>query len=63
MVLRNDWKTQQLDYVLAFPQAPAEQELYMKIPRGIKVESKTEYLRLNKICMDRSKPEGCGTYT
>jgi Reverse transcriptase (RNA-dependent DNA polymerase) len=43
MVLQNDWKTRQLDYVLAFPQAPAEQELYVKIPRGIKVESKTEY--------------------
>jgi Reverse transcriptase (RNA-dependent DNA polymerase) len=43
MVLQNDWKTRQLDYVLAFPQAPAERELYMKIPRGIKVESKTEY--------------------
>jgi Reverse transcriptase (RNA-dependent DNA polymerase) len=32
-----------LHYVLAFPQAPVEQELYMKIPRGIKVESETEY--------------------
>jgi hypothetical protein len=46
MVLRNDWKTQQLDCVLAFPQAPAEREreLYMKIPRGIKVESETVYV-------------------
>jgi Reverse transcriptase (RNA-dependent DNA polymerase) len=29
--------------VLAFPQAHAERELYMKIPRDIKVQSDTEY--------------------
>ena len=28
------WYTVQLDYVLAFPQAPAERELYMAIPKG-----------------------------
>ena len=28
------WKTTQLDYVLAFPQAPVEKELYMEIPKG-----------------------------
>ena len=33
MVLKNKWKTRQLDYVLAFPQAPAESEMYMKIPK------------------------------
>jgi hypothetical protein len=44
MVLRNGWKTRQLDYVLAFPQAPAERELYMKIPKGIKVETEEEYV-------------------
>jgi hypothetical protein len=30
----HDWKTTQIDYVLAFPQAPVEKELYMKIPQG-----------------------------
>ena len=35
MTLRNKWKTRQLDYVLAFPQAPVERELYMQIPKGI----------------------------
>ena len=44
MVLKNNWKTRQLDYVLAFPQAPAERELYMKIPKGIQVNSSTEYV-------------------
>ncbi len=28
------WYTVQLDYVLAFPQAPVERELYMAIPKG-----------------------------
>mgnify|MGYP006144094731 FL=1 len=44
MVLKNKWKTRQLDYVLAFPQAPAERELYMKIPKGIRVDSDVEYV-------------------
>ena len=32
------WHTKQLDYVAAFPQAPAERELYMKIPAGTQVQ-------------------------
>jgi Reverse transcriptase (RNA-dependent DNA polymerase) len=35
LVLRNQWKTKQLDYVLAFPQAPVERECYMHVPKGI----------------------------
>ena len=31
------WPTRQLDYVLAFPQAPNERELYMTIQKGYKV--------------------------
>ena len=30
------WYTQQIDYVLAFPQAPVEKETYMKIPNSLK---------------------------
>ena len=26
------WKTTQLDYIMAYPQAPVETELYMRIP-------------------------------
>jgi hypothetical protein len=34
----NRWTTLQIDYVMAFPQADAEtQDLYMKIPAGVKV--------------------------
>ncbi len=45
------WYTQQIDYVLAFPQAPVEKEIYMKAPKGFKVTGKNadDYvLRLNK---------------
>ncbi|CAJ1959006.1 unnamed protein product [Cylindrotheca closterium] len=31
------WHTRQIDYVLAFPQAPVEREIYMKIPGGFEV--------------------------
>ena len=33
----HNWHTRQLDYVLAFPQAPVERELYMEIPKGFQV--------------------------
>ena len=33
------WHTKQLDYVLAYPQAPVERDLYMKIPAGFKIEN------------------------
>ena len=28
------WKTTQINYVLAFPQAPVERDIYMEIPKG-----------------------------
>ena len=34
------WHTKQIDYVLAFPQAPVERPLYMEIPKGIEFEGK-----------------------
>ena len=34
----NGWHTKQIDHVLAFPQAPVEKELFMRIPRGFEVE-------------------------
>ena len=43
----NNWHTKQIDFVLAYPQAPVEVDnLYMKIPRGFEVEgaAKGEYL-------------------
>ena len=46
----NGWNTRQIDFVLAFPQAKPECDMYMEIPRGCNVEgSKRDYvLKLNK---------------
>jgi Reverse transcriptase (RNA-dependent DNA polymerase). len=38
----HNWHTVQLDYVLAFPQAPVEKEIYMEIPRGVKLSDRDE---------------------
>ena len=38
LVLVHSWQTKQLDYVLAFTQAPVNRNLYMKIPKGFEVE-------------------------
>lgn len=38
LAARHNWHTQQIDFVLAFTQAPIERELYLKIPRGFEVE-------------------------
>jgi hypothetical protein len=46
------WHTVQLDYVLAFPQAPIEREIYMEIPKGVKMsygdDPKDIVLKLNR---------------
>jgi hypothetical protein len=34
----HNWHTRQLDYVLAFPQAPVERTIYMNIPKGFQIE-------------------------
>lgn len=37
--LLNNWHTRQLDFAMAFPQAPVERELYiMEIPKGVNIE-------------------------
>ena len=45
------WHTQQIDYVLAFPQAPVEKEIYMNIPKGFELSdanSKDYVLKLKR---------------
>jgi hypothetical protein len=37
MTALHDWHTKQLDFVLAFPQALVEREIYMTIPKGFKI--------------------------
>jgi hypothetical protein len=45
------WKTRQIDYVLVFPQADVECDLFMQLPRGLTfpgVHRSTHYLKLKK---------------
>jgi hypothetical protein len=47
----NNWHTRQCDFVLAYPRAPIEFDLYMELPKGIQLSSgnsKTLILRLIK---------------
>ena len=51
MALVNRWHTRQIDYILAFPQAPVERDLYMVIPKGLDIEngkSDDYVLKINK---------------
>ena len=51
IAVTNKWYTKQIDYKMAFPQAPIERPLYMKIPAGYHISNgnKQEYvLKLNK---------------
>ena len=51
MIVLHNRNTKQIDYVQEFPQAPAEKDLYLKIPAGFEVEgvNKGDYaLKLHK---------------
>ena len=51
LALLNDWSTRQIDFVLAFPQATIEFDLYMKLPAGTILaegNSETHVLLLHK---------------
>jgi hypothetical protein len=56
LAIINNWHTRQLDFVLAFPQADIERELYMRLPAGFSIEDlnlteeekKEHVLRLDK---------------
>ena len=42
LVATMGWYTQQIDYILAFPQASVEKEIYMKVPKGFQVMGKDQ---------------------
>ena len=51
MLILHNRNTKQIDYVQSFPQAPAEKDLYLRVPAGFTVEGgkKGEYaLKLHK---------------
>ena len=39
LIVMFNWYILQLDYMLAFPQAPVERELYMSVPKGFTLEN------------------------
>ena len=47
-LLCNNWKTMQVDYRLYITQAPVERECYMNTPKGIEVQSDTEWVLKDK---------------
>jgi hypothetical protein len=50
------WALQQVDFVMAYPQAPIEIDIYMKLPQGIQTKhgNSKEYV-LNLENLSRSK--------
>ena len=34
MIVLHNWTTEKIDYIQVFPQAPAEKDLYLKVPAG-----------------------------
>ena len=43
------WHSQQLDFVMAYPQAPAEMPLYMRLPQGYKCNGMTRKTHVFKL--------------
>jgi hypothetical protein len=39
MAVSRGWHTRQLDYVMAYPQAPVDRDMYMEIPKGYVLSS------------------------
>ena len=52
MAMTQKWKTKQLDFVQAFPQAPVEQDLYIDVPKGCKVNDNDVSLWALKVTMN-----------
>ena len=65
--MANNWVSTQVDYVLAFPQAPVEHPIHMDIPHGFEMAeglSKMDYALLYmEMSMDKNKLLMCGINT
>jgi hypothetical protein len=49
--LFSDWNTKQVDFIIAYPQAPIEFDMYMNLPKGIQMANgsrNTHVLKLLK---------------
>lgn len=49
MTALHGWHTQQLDYVLAFPQAPVDREIFMRVPKGFEAVAEDGVERVLKL--------------
>ena len=38
LIMSNEWKSRQLDFVLAYPQANVEGDIYMRMPHGVQAQ-------------------------
>ena len=57
------WQSRQLDFIMAYPQAPAEMPLYMRLPQGYRhsgMSRKTHALNSYATCMVRNRPAVSG---
>jgi hypothetical protein len=59
------WETRQIDFVLAFPQADVECDIYMEVPVGFDLRQKKKdfCLKLRKKSTGLNRPGGSGTST
>jgi hypothetical protein len=61
LAAQHSWHTIQIDYVLAFPQAPIEKTLYMEVPKGFEIEGcdrRQHCLKLHKnVCQKVKRTE------
>jgi len=47
------WHSKQIDFVMAYTQAPVERDMYIEVPKGFKVEGDSDYvLQIHKIIED-----------
>jgi Reverse transcriptase (RNA-dependent DNA polymerase) len=61
LVLLYGWFTLQIDFILAYPQARVECDLYMKIPKGFKIGRGTNQTHVLKLLQNLygQKQAGC----
>jgi hypothetical protein len=52
LVLIYQWHTVQIDFILAYPQADVECDLYMKIPKGFQVQGHTNQTHVLKLIIN-----------
>ena len=56
--LLKGWKSKQLDFIMAYPQASIEFDMYMELPHGIRTkfgDGKTHVLKLKKNLYDQKQ--------